>query len=126
MKHLILFALLAIALLTPACKSEEERCIEKLTGDWVSDDFDGPYSDEVEIRLSLDDDGEGSITFVYDDGDSDQYDITEWEVDACEEIDIIDEDGDRINFDIIDLSKDELEVEGTIYGDSYEIRFEKD
>lgn len=117
--------LLLLGLLFSACWIKDKKtknCRDLMLGDWISIDFRGPYTDESAIYLSLDDDDTGKITFEYDSGERDAFDITKWSVDDdCERFEFTDEDNDDADFEILQLDEDRLEIKGFLYDDPYTI-----
>lgn len=120
--------LLALAFSQPACwlKDKTEKCRDQLVGDWISTDFKGPYTDEAAIYLRLDDDNTGKITFEYDNGEQDAFDIDLWKINEdCNRFEFTDEDEDEADFEVLQLDGDALELKGDLYDDPYTLRFRR-
>lgn len=109
------------------CQEDKlEKCKEDISGSWKSFYLSSPYPNEDAILLRLDAGSTGRISFEYEDGSEDSFDIEFWSVNEdCNNLEFEDEDGDDANLNISGLDDKELRLTGKIYGDKYVIHFRR-
>lgn len=134
-------ALALIMLVLPAmtscdkCKDKDEPTVkEKLVGEWEIKSFTvdgvevkGPLVtfSKMEFEAYTGNNGDFEWTISYVDGTSETQ-VGDYEVDEEDkEIKLENNDGERLKFDF-DLDGDDLELSGTLDGERYELKAERD
>lgn len=133
-----LFAILMALIILPAftsCKKDKKPTLRgDIVGEWEMKSFtvDGVelkgvvvLASEMEFEAYTGSNGDFKWSINYIDGSSEiasgDYSIDEEDA----EIELEDADGDRLKFDV-DLNGDDLELSGTLDGERYELKLERD